>query len=287
MCRLRSRWVRGDALTVKVAIKEVVMTDHPDNSTVRLGQTDHVVERALRIDVPPSTLAADYLAMLTSGSHSDLTVVAAYGEATEPERFAVHANVLSARSAVFRASLEHGMSESASRTITVTDVPPPALKALLHFLYTDDFEQVQAVLRESDSAAAASSAASSSTAACSSTDTPSSKAAAPDTTQRMAQLQAVLAAAHKYQVTRLLRWCEQQLCESLVSCETVCSLLGLAHVYEATELEQYCLRHMKNNMAAVAERPEFAALAPACLVKLNLHCAGVESAESRKRKHGA
>ena len=90
--------------------------------------------------------------------------------------------ILGMRSPVFRAALTHGMSESASRTITVTlyslrldgyiyygytcygytcygcthsactyhistyqvrDVPPLALQALLHFLYTDDFAQVR------------------------------------------------------------------------------------------------------------------------------------------------
>jgi len=90
-----------------------------------------------------------------------------------------------------------------------------------------------------------------------------------------AQLEGVLAAAHKYQVTRLLRWTEQQLCGA-ISDEMVCSLLGLAHLYEATELEQCCLHYMKANMTQVVKRPEFGCLMPACFVKFNLYCAGVQ-----------
>jgi len=118
----------------------------------------------------------------------------------------------------------------------VTDVPPPALKALLHFLYTGDFDEVQKVLREEGSSEGSSGGAASGGA--------SSGAAE----QSIAQLQAVLAAAHKYGVLRLLRWAEGQLCDKL-SCEMACSLLSLAHVYGATELERNCLAFMKANMA--------------------------------------
>ncbi|EOD16296.1 hypothetical protein EMIHUDRAFT_310907 [Emiliania huxleyi CCMP1516] len=157
---------------------------------------------------------------------------------------------------------------------TVTDVPPPALKALLHFLYTGDFDEVQKVLREEGSSEGSSGGAASGGA--------SSGAAE----QSIAQLQAVLAAAHKYGVLRLLRWAEGQLCHKL-SCEMACSLLSLAHVYGATELERNCLAFMKANMAQVVKRADFAALAPEAFVKFNMHCAGVDPAEEepgRKRK---
>ena len=184
----------------------------------------------------------------------------------------------------------------------MTDVPPPALKALLHFLYTGDFDEVQKVLREEGSSEGSSGGAASGGA--------SSGAAE----QSIAQLQAVLAAAHKYGVLRLLRWAEGQLCDKL-SCEMACSLLSLAHVYGATELERNCLAFMKANMAngegegqrrtdhsppahmsritppppsrAVVKRADFAALAPEALVKFHMHCAGVDPAEEepgRKRK---
>ena len=84
-------------------------------------------------------------------------------------------------------------------------------------------------------------------------------------------------------MTRLLRWSEQQLCKH-VGDETVCSLLGLAHVYSSPELEHSCLRFVKANMAAVVQRPDFASLAPALLVKYSMFCAGVGAAASGKRK---
>ena len=85
---------------------------------------------------------------------------------------------------------------------------------------------------------------------------------------------------------RLLRWSELQLVGA-ISIEMVCSLLGLAHLYEATELERNCLKYMKANMALVVARPEFTTLSPDCLVKFNMHCAGIEPSEEepgRKRK---
>ena len=118
-------------------------------------------------------------------------------------------------------------------------MPPPALKALLHFLYTDDFDEVQKVLREEGSSGGSSS---------SSGAAASGGASSGAAEQSIAQLQAVLAAAHKYGVLRLLRWAEGQLCDKL-SCEMACSLLSLAHVYGATELERNCLAFMKANMA--------------------------------------
>ena len=276
--------------------------------------------------MPASTLANDLLSMLEHGRLTDLTLEAVYGDAT-PVRLACHANVLSQRSAVFRAALDSGMSESTSRTITVRDVPPAVLKALLVFLYTDSFEQVQKVLREegaafssavsssallsaSSSAAASAAPPASSSASVSvpvstpapvptptSASTPAagpattaaasaSSATVPSAAQSFEQLQAVLAAAHKYQVTRLLRWSEAQLCD-LVRVETVCSLLALAHLYEGPELEEHCLHFINSNTAAVVERPEFATLPPRSLVKFNMWAAGVDPTDSRKRPRSA
>ena len=128
-------------------------------------------------------------------------------------------------------------------TYQVHDVPPLALQALLHFLYTDDFAQarwlpsricactpalcmpmhattassaddvaqVQTVLREgaaeAEAAAAAAAtpagaASAASAASASGSSEPAEARAMGDDQRRMAQLQAVLAAAHKYQVAR-------------------------------------------------------------------------------------
>jgi len=161
------------------------------------------------------------------------------------------------------------MRESGTRTVQVHDVSPLAMKALLTFLYTDSFEHVERVLRQG---------------AAEGGGAPGSSNPAEQT----AQLQAVLAAAHKYQAKRLLRWCEQQLCKHL-DLDSVLSLLELAHLYEASALQARCLAFMKGNQVAVVKLPDFAALSNELLVRFHLHCAGVKPAEEsgRKRKRGA
>jgi len=267
---LRSEWVHDDAIAFKVVIEEDTMRAHPDHESghIDVGRKTLTVEDGRdAVEVPHSRITADLLSMLTDGCHSDVTITAIFDEAADPVHFAAHAGILSKRSPVFAAALSHGMRESETRTITVRDHPPLALKALLHFLYTDDFEQVQAVLAEERDTSAHD-------------DRSSAEEAAAG--RRVAQLQAVLAAAHKYQVPRLLRWCEAQLCKHLSS-EAVCSLLSLASLYEATELECSCLDFMKAHMADVVAQPDFAALSSACMLKFNMHVAGV-GAHKRKRE---
>ena len=46
------------------------------------------------------------------------------------------------------------------------------------------------------------------------------------------------------------------------------------------------MRFVKANMAAVVQRPDFASLAPALLVKSSMFCAGVGAAAGGKRKRG-
>ena len=56
--------------------------------------------------------------------------------------------------------------------------------------------------------------------------------------------------------------------------------------YGSPQLEHTCLRFVKANMAAVVQRPDFASLAPALLVKSSMFCAGVGAAAGGKRKRG-
>uniref|UniRef100_A0A7S3TPP1 BTB domain-containing protein n=1 Tax=Emiliania huxleyi TaxID=2903 RepID=A0A7S3TPP1_EMIHU len=244
---LGSEWVKDDSICFKVCIEEAVMKEHPSGGQIRVGKTDVVYEhKPPSVEVPPPTLQADFLSLLTEGRHSDVTIEAAFGEAA-PVAFSAHTIILSQRSDVFAAAFSHEMRESATRTLTVTDVPPPALKALLHFLYTDDFDEVLKVLREEATHAAGTDAGDAASSSAGSSSAAPISCAPEDAQQSIAQLQAVLAAAHKYGVLRLLRWAEGQLCDKL-SCEMACSLLSLAHVYGATELERNCLAFMKANM---------------------------------------
>merc|ERR1711953_1267629 len=121
-------------------------------------------------------------------------------------------------------------------------------KALLRFLYTDDFECVDSLLKsritEVEFEAAADSSGSSIDAARSTLD------------PRVAMMQNILAASHKYQVSRLQHWCEQQLCGH-ISKNKVCSILCQAHLYEAKQLENACLSFIKDNMEMVVATPAF------------------------------
>ena len=324
---LESPWVRNDAITFKVVIKEIAMneTEHIRLDWPADQKADQKGEPELA--VPPPTLGADMLTMLTEGRHTDLTIETDGPEPGVPgPLFRAHAAVLSVRSDVFRAALTHGMQESATRTIRVRDVPPLALKALLHFLYADDFGAVEAVLAEEEepppqppptscmqmlntapsppqppptSAAAAaaegevsggSSGVSGSSSSGSSSGGGSSGgisggSGALRMGQRLGRLRTLLAAAHRYQLFRLLRWCEQQLCEILEG-ETVCELLELALLYEASSLEGRCLKHLRARMSEVVQQPAFRALSREALVRVHMHCAGVNPAElsGRKRK---
>ena len=186
----------------------------------------------------------------------------------------VHSAILCARSEVFKAQLLGGMREAADKRIIVEDIDLVTFQALLKFLYTDDLSHVEdwtkSVIAESEGAAS-----------------PQQK--------RIAVLQRMLAASHKYQLARLRLWCEQQLREC-IDVDGACDVLRQAHLYEAKQLEAACLDFVKANMAAVAVTPGFISLSdecPAVQLKINLHTAGVpedrataavEAQSSRKRR---
>eukprot|EP01129_Flabellula_baltica_P005347 TRINITY_DN1930_c0_g1_i1.p1 TRINITY_DN1930_c0_g1~~TRINITY_DN1930_c0_g1_i1.p1 ORF type:complete len:1123 (-),score=233.46 TRINITY_DN1930_c0_g1_i1:19-3357(-) len=65
---------------------------------------------------------------------TDLTLVAG------DEEFKVHKAVASSRSSYFRGMLTSGMKESGQKVITLSDVNPRILEALLEYMYTDNLE---------------------------------------------------------------------------------------------------------------------------------------------------
>ena len=283
---LQSDWVQKDAITFKVKIQERVMQETP-RGLYDLGDTP-AKEPERTVELPPSTLAADMLAMVTSGQYSDLAVEVIEAEGAPPLRFDAHATILCQRSEVFRAALSHQMSESQSRVISIKGVPPLAVKALLHFLYTDAFEPVEAVIAEHEAAvheaAAAAADAGASAADASSSERVGGALKDGESTSRLTLLRALLSVAHMYQVVRLLRWCERQLCKYLRRV-SVCELLEVSMLYEATELQICCLEFMQAHAADVVKAPEFARLSSEALVLYHMHCVGLKPLEAtRKRK---
>ena len=111
------------------------------------------------------------------------------------------------------------MREAAEKRVVVEDVDLVTFQALLKFVYSDDLRHVE---EWTESAIA------------------ESEGDAPPQRKRIAVLQRMLAARHKYQLARLRLWCEQQLCEC-IDVDGACDVLRQAHLYEAKQLEAACL----------------------------------------------
>ena len=109
--------------------------------------------------------------------------------------------------------LVRGMCESVSKEITIEDCSAEAFKAMLRFLYSDDFNCVESLYHEA-------------------TLTEEGSSSSSSNEDHRTWLQNLLAVSHKYALGRLQAWCEQKL-SNCVSIEGVCSILGQAHLYEA------------------------------------------------------
>lgn len=238
---LESQWVQNDTLTVKVQIE---LRKDIRAASLSLKPT---------VDVPAPTIDTDLLLLLNRGLHSDVTFL------VEGEVVKAHAALLSIRSEVFEKQLSCGMRESLTREIVIEDCDLPTFKALLKFLYTDDLTCAEDVMQTMKADAA--------------------RGTRDKCFQDMCIefTQNLLAVSHKYQVSRLQRWCEQQLCKFL-SVNEACSILCQAHLHEAKHLEQVCLAFIKTHVGAVVATPAFGRLTrtwPEVMLKINMHLAGI------------
>lgn len=139
----------------------------------------------------------------------------------------------------------------------IEDCDAETFRALLRFLYSDDFCHVEVFLQASEAASEGS-------------------AACPDG-RHDGRLQKLLAVSHKYQVERLQLWCEQQLCKCL-SVSMVCSVLCKAHLFEAKQLEKASLKFISENRAEVMLTPAYVKLVkewPDVALKISIVIAGL------------
>ncbi|CAE7332608.1 BPM3 [Symbiodinium natans] len=204
------------------------------------------------IEVPGPTLNQDTRALWEGGACSDVQFL------VQGATIQAHSQLLCSRSEVFQKQLTAGLQESVSKVIVIEDCEPVTFKEFLKFLYTDSFPNVAEFV-----------------------------ARKPETEDgeggsRMSRMQALLAVSHKYQVTRLQRWCELQLCDQLTTPE-VSRILCQAHLLEATHLERACLSYIKEHMVDVIKLPAFAELMrawPDVMLKLSLFSAGVPDTEA-------
>ncbi|EFJ24139.1 hypothetical protein SELMODRAFT_438494 [Selaginella moellendorffii] len=76
-----------------------------------------------------------FRAMLLQAIHPDVTIETGDGDTTP-----AHRAVLASRSPVFNAMFEHELKEKTCAVIRVADVPTPAMRALLLYLYTGEHD---------------------------------------------------------------------------------------------------------------------------------------------------
>jgi len=198
------------------------------------------------VDVPPPDLTANLKELLSDGKYSDVTMV------VEGERIQVHSLILCMRSEVFDRLLNGGMRESVEKEVVIDDCDAVTFNAFLDFLYTDEFGGIETMVKGSAHA-------------CGSSD------------QSISPLQRLLAVSHRYQVSRLQLWCEQQLCDCL-SAHDVCQVLCQAHLYDAKHLEETCLSYIAGNWAEVVANPAYGRLGvewPEVMLKISISSAGV------------
>merc|ERR1712224_421092 len=114
---------------------------------------------------------------------------------------------------------------------------------------------------------------------------------------KILNLQSLLAASHKYALTRLQLWCEHKLC-SCLNVDAVCSILCQANLYNSKQLVDACFCYMHQHFEAVAITEKFGKLArewPELMVKLQLFMRDLredraapavnEASLKRKREH--
>lgn len=209
------------------------------------------------VEVPGSTLHQDTQALWEKGTGSDVQFM------VQGVTLQAHSHILSARSHVFEKQLASGMQESASRVVVIEDSDPDTFKCLLQFLYTDSLKGIEDLMAKTGG---------------------KNEMGNP----RLSQTQALLAVSHKYEVTRLQRWCEMRLCEHLCTSE-VCNILSQAHLLEAAQLEKACLVYIKDHIQEVLKSPAYIELLkswPQIGLKVSLFAAGVPEAEAAEAING-
>lgn len=243
---LQSEWVHQDTLIAKFEFE--LLPAHG---------CEYLPPQPITIDIPPPSLSSNMLSLFDEGKLCDVTFM------VRSETIKAHACVLAARSEVFDRELHCGMRESRSKEVFIDDCEAHIFRAVLQFLYSDDFSHIQKSMKTCE---ANSSKAGTGDAA----DSPSSK---------VRFLQDVFSVSHKYQISRLSTWCQRQLCD-LVSHTEVCSLLQQAHLLDAKVLQEVCLKYIKSNMEKVVGTSEFAKVTsewPELLLKIGLSGSGVSA----------
>ncbi|XP_030526354.1 BTB/POZ and MATH domain-containing protein 3-like [Rhodamnia argentea] len=178
-----------------------------------------------RVVVPPSDMGQDLKALLDSGLGTDVNFLVG------SEIFKAHKVILAARSSKFEAQFFGGLGDSNKKYVWVKDVDPPIFKAILEFIYTDEFPDISISQIESST----------------STNV----------------LMHLMAAADYYCVNRLRLLCESRLSENITTA-TVAAMVVFADQHQFHKLKAICLKFAMANLEAVMESEGFKSLRDIC-----------------------
>ncbi|CAL4941941.1 unnamed protein product [Urochloa decumbens] len=181
-------------------------------------------DRAAFVDVPPSDMHQHFRDLLKSKDGADVTF------RVGGEIFRAHRYILGARSPVFKAELLGTMRESTATEdcIQIDDMLPQVFKALLHFIYTDSWQE----MKEQEEAMMA---------------------------------QHLLEPADRYDMKRLKLICENKLCNHL-EVSTAATTLVLAEQHNCPGLKEACIEFLisPDALEAVMETDGFEHLTKSC-----------------------
>jgi len=245
---LKSEWVENDTLTVRFELE------------VRLAMALDEVPEAPQVHVPAASLSADLFSLLETGLCSDCAIL------VDGETIRAHSAILCSRSEVFNLLFNGSMRESISKEVHIEDCSATTFKALLKYIYTDDFTAIEDYIEGIRLETRLDEKASNSESRLSGANR-----------KPFLSFQSLLSVSHKYGLSRLQAWCEAKLCEC-ITVDDVCSILCQAHLYQAEQLTNACLAFVKSNYAAVIVTDKFGKLAtesPEVVIKINLCASGI------------
>ncbi|KAI3409075.1 uncharacterized protein J3R85_019772 [Psidium guajava] len=185
--------------------------------------------RHYRVAVPPSDMGQDLKALLDSGLGTDIKLVVG------DKMFNAHKVILAARSPVFKAQFFSPIGDRNKEKLIVEDVDPYIFQAMLEFMYTDEFPDVNEVAGSI------------------------SPSASIDVVLHL------VAAADRCSLTRLRLLCESKLSEQITT-DTVATIVVLADQHQLHTLKEICLNFAANpaNLGEVVKSEGFKHLKENC-----------------------
>jgi len=178
-------WLENGSLTVECKMK--LATSRPKT-----------VQRSRAPMNTLQNLSLQLGALFSSGRHTDVALIVGQ------ERIDAHSLILGARSPVFDAMWSHSMAERESKTVTISDLEPAAVRRMVTYMYRGELD------RELDNDS--------------------------DTTS-------LLQAAHRYQVIDLVELCVEAL-SSTITTELAAERLMLADMLDIDVLKHECLGYI-------------------------------------------